>query len=55
MSIKEILIAIFARIDVKHKWQQDFLLELFELVYSIQGRLTFENMARYSKFNECKS
>lgn len=52
MSIKEILIAIFARIDVKHKWQQDFLLELFELVYSIQGRLTFENMARYSKFNE---
>ena len=52
MSIKEILIAIFARIDVKHKWQQDFLLELFELIYSIQGRLTFENMARYSKFNE---
>jgi len=38
---------------VKHKWQQDFLLELFELIYSIQGRLTFENMARYSKFNEC--
>ena len=53
MSIKEILIAIIARIDVKHKWQQDFLLELFELIYSIQGRLTFENMARYSKFNEC--
>jgi len=53
MSIKEILITIFARIDMKHKWQQDFLLELFELIYSIQGRLTFENMARYSKFNEC--
>lgn len=53
MSIKGILITIIARIDVKHKWQQDFLLELFELVYSIQGRLTFENMARYSKFNEC--
>ena len=53
MRIKEILTAIFARIDVKHKWQQDFLLELFELIYSIQGRLTFENMARYSKFNEC--
>lgn len=53
MSIKEILITIFARIDVKHKWQQDFLLELFELIYSIQGRLTFENMARYSKLNEC--
>lgn len=53
MSIKEILKAIFARIDVKHKWQQDFLLELFVLIYSIQGRLTFENMARYSIFNEC--
>ena len=52
VSIKEILVTIFARIAVKHKWQQDFLLELFELIYSIQGRLTFENLARYSKFNE---
>lgn len=53
MSIQEILTTIIARIDVKDKWQQTFLLELFELIYSIQGRLTFENMARYSVFNEC--
>lgn len=53
MSIKQILTAIFARIDVKHKWQKDFLLELFELIFSIQGRFTFENAARYSTYNEC--
>lgn len=32
--------------------QQRFLFELFDLVFSVQGRLTFENMARYSKFHE---
>ena len=52
MSIKEILTAIIARIDVKHKWQRNFILELFELIYSIQGRVTFVNLARYSKLNE---
>jgi len=52
-SIKEILSSIFGRIDVKHKWQKDFLLELFGLIYSIQGRVNFENLARYSGLNEC--
>lgn len=51
-SIQEILLSIFAKIDLKHKWQKDFLLELFTLLYSIQGRINFENLARYSPFHE---
>ncbi|MEM6377990.1 MAG: transposase [Bacteroidota bacterium] len=51
-SIKEILESIFARIDVTHKWQQDFLTELFQLVFSVQGRINYSNLARYSKYNE---
>ena len=51
-SIKEILNAIFAKISVKDKWQKDFLLELFVLIFSMQGRINFENLARYSRFNE---
>ena len=32
--------------------QADFLRELFELIFSIQGRLTFENLSRYSYYAE---
>lgn len=52
-SIKKILGSIFARISVTDKWQQDFLVEMFELIFSIQGRINFENLARYSSLNEC--
>jgi hypothetical protein len=52
MSIQRILTTIFARISVKHKWQSDFLYEMFVLIFSIQGRLTFENLARYSHYAE---
>ncbi|MGK0308178.1 MAG: hypothetical protein ACI8RP_001136 [Urechidicola sp.] len=52
MSIKKILDSIFAIISVNHKWQQDFLAELFELMISIQGRINFENLARYTSMNE---
>ena len=51
-SIKKILDSIFARISIKHKWQQDFLLELFTLIFSIQGRVNYCNLARFSKYNE---
>jgi len=51
-SIKEILESIFTRISVTHKWQQDFLLELFQLVFSVQGRINYSNLVRYSKYNE---
>ncbi|MEL7123972.1 MAG: transposase [Bacteroidota bacterium] len=52
MSIKKILTTIIARISVQHKWQADFLYEIFALVFSIQGRLTFENLSRYSHMSE---
>ncbi len=52
-SIKKTLDTIFAKISVRHKWQLIFLLELFEVIFSIQGRVNFSNLARYSKYNEC--
>ena len=52
MSIEKILTTIIVRITVKHKWQSDFLYEIFDLIFSIQGRLTFENLARYSQMCE---
>jgi len=51
-SIKKILESIFVRINVTHKWQANFLFELFELIFSIQGRINYTNLARYSKYNE---
>ncbi len=52
MSIKKTLASIFVKIEVKDKWQRIFLTELFELVFSIQGRINYCNLARFSKFNE---
>ncbi|MEZ4953796.1 MAG: transposase [Saprospiraceae bacterium] len=49
-----ILASIFARMDGAGKWWQKFFAELFVLIFSIQGRVNFENLARYSKFNECR-
>lgn len=51
-SIRNILTSIFAKNIVKHKWQADFLIELFGLVFSIQGRVNYTNLSRYSKYNE---
>jgi len=51
-SIKKILESIFVRISVTHKWQQDFLFEMFELIFSIQGRVNYSNLARFTKYNE---
>lgn len=53
MSIKNTLDTIFARIDKTTKSSRDFLIELFEIIPCIIGRLNFTNMARYSKYNEC--
>lgn len=52
LSIKELLTTIIARISVKHKWQADFLDEILDLIFSIQDRLTFENLARYCEYAE---
>ena len=34
------------------KWQLNFFIEIFDLIYSIQGRFNFQNLTRYSKLNE---
>jgi len=52
MSIKITLEAIFGKIDGLSKSRQKFLIELFELLPSIRGRINFTNMARYSHYNE---
>lgn len=51
-SINEILDTIFKKVPMKNKWQKKFLFELFELVFAIRGRLNFQNMSRYTNFNE---
>lgn len=51
-SITRILDSIIARINVKNKWQAEFLTELFGLIFSIQGRINYSNLARFSKYNE---
>lgn len=52
MSIIEILTAIFANIGQTNKPEVKFFIEIFELIFSIQGRHNFENWSRYSDYNE---
>lgn len=48
MQIPAVLECIFAIMSGIDKWQRDFLTELFEVIFSIQGRANFTNMSRYS-------
>ena len=50
--VKTILTPILANIFDTDKWQRDFLIELFNSLFSRQGRFNFENLTRYSKYNE---
>ena len=52
MRIPEVLNSIFGKMDEVGKCQRKFLIELFSLLFSIQGRQTFMNMSRYSRLNE---
>ena len=52
MSIKITLETIFGKNDGLSKSRKKFLIELFELLPSIRGRMNFTNMARYSHYNE---
>jgi hypothetical protein len=52
MSIELILGAIFANLSVTNKPEIKFFTELFELLFSIHGRVTFENLSRYSFYDE---
>jgi hypothetical protein len=50
--VETILSPILANISETDKWQSDFLIELFTTLFSRQGRFNFENLTRYSKYNE---
>jgi hypothetical protein len=53
MNIVEIILTpILANISEIDKWQRDFLVELFTTLFSRQVRFNFENLTRYSKYNE---
>ena len=52
MSLKTILGVIFASLGVTTKPDVNFFTELFELLFSIQGRVNFWNLSRYSTYNE---
>lgn len=52
MSTKEALEQIFDKLIGVTKWQQDFFIEIFSLIFSIQGRINFQNLCRYSNLNE---
>ena len=52
MSLETILSPILAKLSNVSKHQRNFLTELFALLLGRQGRATFENLARYSRFTE---
>lgn len=52
MSTKEALEQIFDKLTGTRKWQLDFFIEIFNLIYSIQGWFNFQNLTRYSELNE---
>jgi len=52
MSTTKALEQIFDKLNGTTKWQLNFFIEIFELVYSIQGRFNFQNLTRYSELNE---
>lgn len=52
MSIPGILTPILAKITSLSKWQRDFMVEAFSVLFCRQGRATFENLSRYSCYNE---
>lgn len=52
MSIAALLQPILAKLSGVSKHQRNFLTELFSVLLGRQGRATFENLARYSRFTE---
>jgi hypothetical protein len=52
MSLETILRPILAKLSNVNKHQRTFLTELFALLLGRQGRATFENLARFSRFTE---
>ena len=52
MSIKTLTANILSKIPKIDKWQEKFIIHLFWLLLSMRGRVNFEQLGRYSKYNE---
>ena len=52
MSIKTLTANILSKIPNLDKWQQKFIIHLFWLLLSMRGRVNFEQLGRYSHYNE---
>lgn len=52
MGIQGILASIMSKLSGVNKWQRNFMVEVFSVLFCRQGKATFENLARYSKYNE---
>lgn len=52
MSIKTLTANILSKIPNVDKWQQKFIIHLFWLLLALRGRVNFEQLGRYSPYNE---
>lgn len=52
MSIKTLTANILSLIPKVDKWQEKFIIHLFWLLLSMRGRVNFEQLGRYSHYNE---
>lgn len=52
MSIKTLTANILSKIQTLDKWQQKFIIHLFWLILTLRGRVNFEQLGRYSHYNE---
>ncbi len=52
MGIQGILSSILSKLSGVNKWQRECIIEGFRVLYCRQGKATFENLSRYSRYNE---
>ena len=52
MSIKTLTANILSKIPKIDKWQEKFIIHLFWLLISMRGRVNFQQLGRYSNYNE---
>lgn len=52
MNVETLTALILDKMPDIGKWQRDFMIHLMPLLLTIRGRHNFENLSRYSSFNE---
>lgn len=52
MNLKKLTTNILTKMPNITKWQKDFMINLFWLLFAYRGRHNFENLARQSDYNE---